>query len=393
MNAKLLALGFALALVATLAIPTVAFSGGGEDDLGPLALEPHHGPNGEYATVVDDQIELEFDRLSERSTTTVDDVFSMAATADEPVEVWIEFDEVEVYVDGDPNARIDAEADAVTLQPGESVDVGVRIEADDETPDTDRMTIHASGTDEDSTPTPTPTATPDPTPSPGEAQFEVVEVTTAEEVTAGVPTTINVTVENVGDVDGEYTAEFVVDGVVVDTRTVWIPAGEQRTVSFERTFEESGTFDVGSGDVHGQVDVGSPDAEGEAIIEVTDVRIDPTAIDVGESTEIVATVENVGDADGTDDVELAVGGLVVDSKEVEVPAGETREVEFDRQFTEAGVYAISVGGVEGGDVVVGQDERELVASIQATALPFLLAALLVLLVLRRKYGIRPFTEP
>ena len=388
MNTKLLVLGFALALVVTLAIPTVAFSGGDEDDLGPLALEPHEGPNGEYATVVDGEIELAFDRLSKRSTTTVDDVFSMTATADEPVEVWIEFDGVEIYVDGDPDARIDAEADTVTLQPGDSVDVGVRIVTDDEPPATERMTIHAPGTGED----PTPTPTPEPSPS-GETEFEIVDVTADEQTTTGEPTTIDVTVENVGDADGEYTAELVVDEVVVDTRVVMIPAGERRTVTFERTFESLGTFDIGSGEMRAQIDVRSPDTEGEANIEVTDVQAKTTSLDVGESTEIVATVENVGDAHGARYVELTVGGLVVDSIEVEVPAGETREVTFEREFTETGVYTIAVDGIETDDIVVGQDERELVTSIQATALPVVLAMLLVAVLLRRKFDIRPFTDP
>lgn len=402
MNLKVLGLlGLAAVAVLALAVPTVAFSGGGEDELEPLALQPHDGPNGEYATVVDGEIELAFDRLSKQSTTTFDDVFSMTATADEPIEVWIEFEGAEVYADGDPDARIDAAEDALTLQPGDAVNVGVRIETDDDSPDTDRMTIHAVESDEEPTPTPTPeptptptpTETPEPTPSPVESQFEVVEVTTAERITAGELTTIDVTVENVGNTDGEYTTGLLVDGVAVDTRSVTIPAGERRTVSFERTFGESGTFDVGAGDVIAEVEVES--TEEESSIEVTDVRIEASTLGVGDSTEIVATVENLGDADGAEDVELTVGGIVVETKVVEVPAGESRAVAFERQFTNPGVYAITVNGVNAGDVVVDStagEVRQLVVSIQSATLPLSLAGLLVILVLRRRIGVRPFAR-
>jgi hypothetical protein len=70
----------------------------------------------------------------------------------------------------------------------------------------------------------------------------------------GNATTLAVTLENTGSQSADRTLDVTVAGVVVDTVTVTVPAGETRTYSVERRFDQPGVYavafdGVGAGDV------------------------------------------------------------------------------------------------------------------------------------------------
>ncbi|QLK27720.1 hypothetical protein HYG81_08990 [Natrinema zhouii] len=78
-------------------------------------------------------------------------------------------------------------------------------------------------------------------------------------ITAGETATVRATVSNPTDVRVERTLELSIDGIVVDSRTVSIPANGERTVTFERRFATAGTYDVAvSGVSAGTVTVEEP---------------------------------------------------------------------------------------------------------------------------------------
>ncbi|SER26545.1 CARDB domain-containing protein [Natrinema salaciae] len=64
-------------------------------------------------------------------------------------------------------------------------------------------------------------------------------------VTAGDAARVRATVRNPTDTRVDRTLEFAVDGIVVDSRAVSIPANGARTVTVERRFDESGRYEVG----------------------------------------------------------------------------------------------------------------------------------------------------
>jgi hypothetical protein len=67
---------------------------------------------------------------------------------------------------------------------------------------------------------------------------------------------------------------------------------------------------------------------------------------------------------------------------VEVPAGETATVTFDRTFETVGEYPVAVGGADAGTVVVDSDDdenRQLSSSLgMAAAIPVVLGLFLAL---------------
>ncbi|PSP53235.1 hypothetical protein BRC74_04810 [Halobacteriales archaeon QH_7_68_42] len=91
---------------------------------------------------------------------------------------------------------------------------------------------------------------------------------------------------------------------------------------------------------------------------VTDVGVNRTEVNVNESVTVNATLENTGDADGSYVAALrTVQGLnrtLVEKREVDVPAGEQRDVQFRTQFEEPGNHTVSVNGTQAGPVVVSE---------------------------------------
>ncbi|MFB6308157.1 MAG: PGF-pre-PGF domain-containing protein [Haloarculaceae archaeon] len=79
-----------------------------------------------------------------------------------------------------------------------------------------------------------------------EPAYEIRETTfETEDAGGGQDIVLTGRVNNTGSVAGEYTARMVVNDERVSTKTVRIPAGEQRTIRLNHTVTEAGTYDIG----------------------------------------------------------------------------------------------------------------------------------------------------
>ena len=144
------------------------------DDEAYLALEPAEGPNGDYASIEDGTLALNFDGSAEgvdgqgfnaEATTRVDEVFTITNQGTQTVGVYIE--EFETTADGvdvafleqesDPETSIVGPESAVELPVGEPVPVGVVVNARGSGPvsgviEDDTITIVAIVEEEDAPP-------------------------------------------------------------------------------------------------------------------------------------------------------------------------------------------------------------------------------------------------
>ena len=75
---------------------------------------------------------------------------------------------------------------------------------------------------------------------------------------------------------------------------------------------------------------------------ITDAVVTVTTIGVGETTEVLVRVTNVGGADGTYAVRLLAGSTVVDRTELSIAPNGTRQASFEPSFTETGTYRLFV---------------------------------------------------
>jgi PGF-pre-PGF domain-containing protein len=135
-----------------------------------------------------------------------------------------------------------------------------------------------------------------------EAEFEITDTTLdPESVFVGENATATATVENTGTAGGNYTAQLTANGNPIETQTVFVPAGESRTVEFTVAFDTAETFDLAiNGTGVGTLTVSEP----------PEIAVDPASVDFGDvavggsATEAV-TVTN----DGSTALELTSIGI------------------------------------------------------------------------------------
>lgn len=94
-----------------------------------------------------------------------------------------------------------------------------------------------------------------------EPEFEVVDASISDdEIEAGESIDVDATIENRGDGEGTFTAELLVDGSVVETQNVTIAPDDSETVTFTRTFEDVGSYELSvSNTFAGTLDVVEPE--------------------------------------------------------------------------------------------------------------------------------------
>lgn len=105
----------------------------------------------------------------------------------------------------------------------------------------------------------------------------------------------------------------------------------------------------------------------ESEFEVVDANLSDDEIEPGETVEVTAAVENVGDEEATHAVGLAVDGDVEATRTVTLDGNETATVTFERTFDEPGEYAIAVGGEDAGTLTVEEPGRIEIVNVSLPA--------------------------
>ena len=220
--------------------------------------------------------------------------------------------------------------------------------------------------------------------SPVDPVFDVTKAgLSASEIAVGDAVDVTAKIQEAsGDRGGQFTAELIVDGEVVDTKDVTVFANESEDVTFTRTFDEVGEYDIAVNDATAGTLTVSEDGPGagpgepgdEPDFVVTNTGLDATQLQVGDDLGVTATVENTGGAAGTYTAELTVDGQVVDQRTVTLDAGESADVSFTHSFDEPGDYELAISGAPVGTVTV--EEEAGLLPVPGFGAPAALAALL-----------------
>ncbi len=166
-----------------------------------------------------------------------------------------------------------------------------------------------------------------------EAPVSAAAATTEESVE------VRATVANEGDEEGTSHAELRVDGVIVETEAVTVPAGKTESVAFSGTFNRPGEYEVRVNDERaGTVVIELPPPE----FEITSTAIDRTTLPIGGTIEVRATVANVGGQAGTFSAELRIDGVSVETRETTIDAGAEKGVTFTHAFSGPGDYEVHI---------------------------------------------------
>ena len=164
------------------------------------------------------------------------------------------------------------------------------------------------------------------------------------EVKPGDPITIVAIVGNTGDLEGTFDIVLLINEQAESRQVVTVEGKGTIPVIFTATRQEPGTYTVQIEDLTGTFTVvGVP----PGLFSVSALQVSPEKIDAGEEVTITVDVANPGDVAGSLEVALKVNGVVEETKEVTVSAGETRMVTFTVTRDEAGVYNVEVDGQTG----------------------------------------------
>ncbi len=144
-------------------------------------------------------------------------------------------------------------------------------------------------------------------------------------------------VRNDGGTEGSYDAALRVDGSVVDRRTGRLDADAGRTLTFNRTFDEPGEYELSVGGAELPVTVRE-----SAAARVTDVALDRDRLRPGENVTVTATVTNDADYPGRATVTVSADGERRAERDVLLDAEEQRSVDVSLSFESAGSYRLSV---------------------------------------------------
>ncbi|ELY37819.1 APHP domain-containing protein [Natronorubrum tibetense GA33] len=110
----------------------------------------------------------------------------------------------------------------------------------------------------------------------------------------------------------------------------------------------------------------SPGPPEEPDYRVSDATLSDAKIAPGDSFEVSAKLQNVGEGTGPFIAELLVDGEVVDDQIVRVGPGEKDTITFTHSFNEAGEYEIAINDAVAGTVTVGDKEDETEATFDVT---------------------------
>lgn len=176
---------------------------------------------------------------------------------------------------------------------------------------------------------------------PGELKVKNLRASSSE-LMPGDALEVYVTVENDGEMERDIQLALVVDGRVVDSKTVLVEPMSMKDVEFQVTLKEPGVHEVKVGKLGPlRVRVLSP---GEC--RLLKVTVDNSTVVSGEIVNLTATLSNVGDLEATCVVEMSVNGTVKTSEVVRIPGKATKNVTLSFPTWAAGVYFVDINGTE-----------------------------------------------
>jgi hypothetical protein len=183
------------------------------------------------------------------------------------------------------------------------------------------------------------------------AAFLVESLSVPEQVAAGDPVELTVEVRNNGARDTQ-TITASADGLGSDETEVTLGPDESRQVTLElgTTTDDAGSYTVA-------VSTGDDDRSAEVTVEGQEpefalASLDPseTTLAEGETLSVSVDVENVGAAEGTRTIELALDGDVADDTSVTLATGASDTVSLSTDVTglDPGQYQYSVASGDDG---------------------------------------------
>jgi len=177
--------------------------------------------------------------------------------------------------------------------------------------------------------------------TPAAAQFTLSGLSVSPaSVNVGASVTVQVTVKNIGDLEGSTTVDLLVNGVEEQSKTVTLAGGASTTVSFSVTKTTVGSYTVKVGDLTGSFTVVEPPTP--AAFTFTGLVVSPADVAPGAEVTASVTVKNTGEQSGTYSAELKLDGATKETKTGTLAGGASTTVTFKVSSQAEGTHTVQV---------------------------------------------------
>jgi hypothetical protein len=170
-------------------------------------------------------------------------------------------------------------------------------------------------------------------------------ILTPDEVIPGETVTVSIDIQNKGDLTGTYQANLMLDNTVMQTRTVTVDGGSSEMIVFTIILDAVGEHQVSLGGLTSTFFVEKPPSA--ASFTMSQLRISPISVNIGEKVNVSIFIENNGDLAGTYPLILLVDDIAIETRDVVLEGGGSMTESFSFTIGTVGEHTISIGALEG----------------------------------------------
>jgi len=181
---------------------------------------------------------------------------------------------------------------------------------------------------------------------PTAAQFKLSSLSvTPAQVNIGASIAVQVSVANIGDLEGSTTVDLYINAVKEQSKPVTLAGGASTTVLFSVTKTTAGSYTVKVGDLTGSLTVVKPLTP--AAFTFSSLTLSPADVEPKGEVTVSVKVENTGEQPGTYSAELKLDGASKETKTGTLAGGATATVTFKVSSQVEGKHTVQVGDQTG----------------------------------------------
>src|SRR3990172_9501078 len=185
--------------------------------------------------------------------------------------------------------------------------------------------------------------------APRPAEFTLSNLT-IDPVEADVdePISISANVTNIGDLEGNYTANLTINDQPRDNQTILLLGGETSAVEFINTESTAGNYSVSVGNSTGLFRI-KPSVSN---ITLSKLFVNPKEAWVGDEINVRVSAKNTGTANETLTVKLTIDDVLINSTKISLDGGENTTVTFTFNATTEGSHSVVVNNLKSTFLIV-----------------------------------------
>jgi len=177
------------------------------------------------------------------------------------------------------------------------------------------------------------------------SSYEVVSFKMAPtQAATGEKVTIEAEVQNINSETDTYNVPLMVNGVADSRKSVTLAPGQSELLTFELTRSLAGSYKVSVGDKESILTVEKPSPPD---LRLSNLVINPGAVDICETVVITANLTNVGGSLGDYTAELKVDGITTQVQKLTISAGANCMLCFKVSKGLPGTYKVALGDLSG----------------------------------------------